>query len=229
MNILVGCEESQVVTIELRQLGHRAFSCDLIKCSGGHPEWHIMQDVLPLLDGNCEFQTTDGTGHTVSGKWDMIIAHPPCTYMSKAGARWMYPKAGEIDQGRLALAMKAKAFFFRFLNADCERVAVENPRPLKIVGLPVPSQVVQPYEYGHPYSKATCLWLKGLPKLKPTDILSEHTPFLPSNTGAFSRGGGGSRGVAKNAKEASRTFPGIGRAMAEQWAGPAVIGEEVRM
>lgn len=205
MKILVACEESQAVTIELRKLGHEAYSCDIIECSGGHPEWHLQVDALELL----------------KMKWDMIIAHPPCTYMSKAGARWMYPKAGQIDPQRLELAMEAKAFFFQFLNADCPRIAVENPRPLKVVGLPKPTQIVHPYEYGHPHSKATCLWLKGLPPLQPTEIVKEYTPFLPSNTGAFSRGAGGSRGVAHDAKTASKTFPGIAKAMAEQWAGPA--------
>ena len=204
MKILVACEESQAVTIELRRLGHEAYSCDVIPCSGGHPEWHLQVDALELL----------------KMKWDMIIAHPPCTYMSKAGARWMFPKAGEVSSERLKLAMEAKEFFFRFLKADCPRIAVENPRPLKIVGLPAHTQVVQPYEYGHPYSKATCLWLKGLPPLKPTEIVDDFRPFLPSNTGAFSRGGGGCRGVAHDAKTASKTFPGIAKAMAEQWAGP---------
>lgn len=222
MKVLVACEESQAVTIELRKLGHEAYSCDLVECSGGHPEWHIMQDVLPLLNGYHDFWTMDGEYHddVLNDPWDMIIAHPPCTYMSKAGARWMYPKAGEVSQARLSLAMEAKEFFLRFLNADCDRVAVENPRPLKIVGLPAPTQVVQPYEYGHPYSKATCLWLKGLDPLEPTEIVKEYKPFLPSNTGAFSRGGGGSCGVAHDAKTASKTFPGIAKAMAKQWAGP---------
>lgn len=220
MNILVACEESQAVTIEGRRLGHNVFSCDLQECSGGHPEWHIMQDVLPLLNGNCSFKTMDGVEHRIDGKWDMIIGHPPCTFMSKAGARWMYPKAGQVSQERLSKAMDAKKFFFTILNADCPRIVVENPRPLKIVGLPVPTQVIQPYQFGHPYSKATCLWLKGLKPLEPTHILQEYKPFLPSNTGAFSRGGGGSRGVAHDAKTASKTFVGVARAMMEQWAGP---------
>jgi hypothetical protein len=131
----------------------------------------------------------------------------------------MYPKAGEISQERLKLAIEAKKFFLQFLNADCERVAVENPVPLKIVGLPVPTQKVQPYQYGHPYSKCTCLWLKGLPKLKPTNIIDEYKPYLPSNTGGFARGRGGSRGVAHDAKTASRTFQGIANAMADCWGG----------
>lgn len=220
MNILVACEESQRVTIELRRLGHRAFSCDILECSGGYPEWHIQADVLPLLNGRCKFKTLDGKTHAVNGKWDMIIAFPPCTYMSKAGARWMYPKAGEICSERLKKAMDAKAFFFTILNADCPRIAIENPIPLKIVGLPMPSQKIQPYQFGDAYSKATCLWLKGLPKLRPTNALTEHKPFCPSNTGGFSRGSGGSRGVAQDARSRAVTFPGIGKAMAEQWAGP---------
>ena len=219
MKVLVACEESQAVTKELRKLGHEAYSCDIIECSGGHPEWHIMQDVLPLLNGRCSFNTMDGIENSIDGKWDLIIAHPPCTFMSKAGARWMFPKAGQVAQERLAAAIEAKKFFFEILNADCEKICVENPRPLKIVGLPIPTQVIQPYQFGHPYSKATCLWLKGLETLKPTEILTEYKPFLPSNTGAFSRGGGGSRGVAHDAKTASKTFPGIAKAMAEQWGG----------
>lgn len=217
MKVLIACEESQAVTIELRERGHEAYSCDIKPCSGGHPEWHIMGDALALINGNCSFTTCDGVTHSIDGRWDMIIAHPPCTYMSKAGARWMYPRAGEIDQNRLALAMEAKEFFFRFINADCDRIAVENPRPLKIVGLPSPTQVIQPYQFGHPFSKATCLWLKGLEPLKPTDIIEKYTPFLPSNTGAYSRGGGGSRGVAHDATTASKTFQGVAKAMAEQW------------
>lgn len=217
MKVLVACEESQAVCKAFRKRGHEAYSCDIIECSGGHPEWHIKQDVLPLLNGRCDFCTADGQAHTIEGKWDLIIAHPPCTYMSKAGARWMFPKANEISQARLELAMAAKAFFFAMLNADCERIAVENPIPLKVVGLPIPSQKIQPYEYGHPYSKCTCLWLKGLPKLKPTNIIEDYKPYLPSNTGGFARGQGGSRGVAHNAKDASKTFEGVARAMAEQW------------
>lgn len=224
MKILVACEESQVVTKAMRRLGHEAYSCDLIDQSGGHPEWHIMQDVIPLLNGRCTFKTTDGTEHAIVGRWDMIVAFPPCTFMSKAGARWMYPKAGQVDQERLKKAMTAKAFFLAIANADCDKIAIENPRPLKIVGLPVPTQIIQPYQFKHPFSKATCLWLKGLPLLIPTGILKDYKPFLPSNTGAFSRGGGGSRGVAHDAKTAAKTFTGVGDAMAEQWAGPCAEG-----
>jgi hypothetical protein len=220
MKILVACEESQAVTKELRRLGHEAYSCDIIDQSGGHPEWHIMQDVIPLLNGNCSFYTTEGVKHTIKGKWDMIIGFPPCTFMSKAGARWMYPKAGVVDPDRLKKAMEAKMFFLMILSADCPRIVVENPVPLKIVGLPPWTQKIQPYEYGHPFSKATCLWIRGnLPKLRPTKIIDNFTPFLPSNTGGFSRGEGGSRGTAHDAKTAAKTFPGVAKAIAEQMAG----------
>lgn len=201
MRVLVACEESQEVCKAFRAKGHEAYSCDIQECSGGHPEWHIQSDVLPLL----------------KEKWDLIIAHPPCTYMSKAGARFMYLTAGNVNQERLEKALQAKRFFMQFMNADCDKICIENPTPLKIVGLPKESQVIQPYQFGHPYSKRTLLWLKGLPELKPTNILTEHTPYLPSNTGGFARGKGGSRGVAHNAKDASKTFSGIARAMAEQW------------
>jgi hypothetical protein len=217
MKVLVACEESQAVCKAFREKGHEAYSCDIIECSGGHPEWHIRWDALALINGNCSFMTSDGELHRIEGKWDLLIAHPPCTYMSKAGARWMFPKAGEISQERLKLAIEAKEFFFRFINADCDKICVENPVPLKIVGLPIPAQKVQPYQYGHPFSKCTCLWLKGLPLLTPTEIVSSYKPYLPSNTGGFARGQGGSRGVAHDAKTASRTFPGIAKAMADQW------------
>lgn len=217
MNVLIACEESQTICKAFRLYGHRAFSCDLQECSGGRPEWHVRGDALRLIDGDCAFITQDGKNHRQEGEWDLLIAHPPCTYMSKAGARWMYPKAGQLDPNRLAKAMEAKDFFFKFLNAKCVRIAVENPLPLKVVGLPDPDCVVQPYHHGDPFSKKTLLWLKGLPPLIPTNILNEHRPYLPSNTSGFRKGQKFSRGVAKNAKESSKTFPGVARAMAEQW------------
>ena len=234
MNVLVACEESQTVCKAFRERGHNAFSCDIQECSGGHPEWHICGDVLKVInpkDINCtlpldehtnyvygiEFRTVDGKYHFINGKWDLIIAHPPCTYMSKAGARFMYLTAGNIDDERLRKALEAKEFFMKFMNADCERICIENPTPLKIVGLPQESQVIEPYFFGEKYSKRTLLWLKGLPPLYDTNFVEEHTPYLPSNTGGFARGMGGSRGVAHNAKDASKTFEGIAKAMAEQW------------
>lgn len=221
MKVLVACEESQAVTTELRRLGHEAYSCDIIDCSGGHPEWHIKWDALALINGNCSFLTCDGKLHRVDGKWDMLIAHPPCTYMSKAGACRMYPKAGEIDRERLIKARKAKAFFMEFYNANCDRIAIENPTPLRVVQLPKESQVIQPWQFGEPYSKRTLLWLKGLPNLKETKVMRNFSPWMPSNTGGFSRGKGGARGKAHDPITASKTFPGIAKAMAEQWAGVA--------
>ena len=227
MNVLIACEESQRVCSAFREKGHNAFSCDILSCSGGHPEWHIQGDVLTVLNKKyipfagegVEFQTADEKYHFCVGGWDLIIAHPPCTYMSKAGARFMYPIARQIDSDRLEKAMQAKEFFMQFYNADCDRICIENPTPLKVVGLPKESQVIQPYMFGEPYSKRTLLWLKGLPELKPTNVLEDFVPYLPSNTGGFSRGKGGSRGVAHNAKDASKTFGGIAKAMAEQWGG----------
>jgi hypothetical protein len=217
MRVLIACEESQAVCKAFREKGHEAYSCDIIECSGGHPEWHIQEDVIPLLNGNCTFATADTHTHTINGKWDLIIAHPPCTYMSKAGARFMYLTAGVVNQERLHKALQAKEFFMQFMTADCDKICIENPTPLKIIGLPIPSQVIQPYQFGHPYSKRTLLWLKGLPNLIPTKILDDYKPFLPSNTGGFARGRGGSRGVAHNSKDASKTFSGIAAAMADQW------------
>ena len=221
MRVLIACEESQAVCKAFRERGHIAFSCDIQDCSGGHPEWHIKGDVLPLLNGRCEFKTCDGVEWHISDRWDLIIAHPPCTYMSKAGARWMYRTAGQIDEERLKKAMQAKSFFEYIQRAECDRICIENPVPLKIVGLPKPTQKIQPYQFGHPFSKATCLWLKGLKPLEPTEILTEFKPFCPSNTGGAKKGlssykGGCERAVDDSANRA-KTFEGIARAMAEQW------------
>ena len=224
MKVLVACEESQRVCSAFRALGHEAYSCDIIDCSGGRYEWHIKQDVLPLLNGNCKFTTADGTEHRVSGKWDLIIAHPPCTYLSNAGACRLYPKKGQLDQERFKKGLQAKAFFMKLFNADCEHICVENPIPSKVFEMPPYTQIIQPYEYGHPYSKKTCLWIKGLPKLQPTNVLSEYKPYVSCGTSknkgnkdkaGFSRAGGA-------AKIRSKTFEGIATAMAEQWGGVGV-------
>lgn len=206
MKILVACEESQRVCIAFRNKGHEAYSCDLIPQSGGHPEWHIQTDVIPLINGNCIFKTADGKEHNIIGKWDLIIAHPPCTYMSKAGARWMYPKSGVLSKERYEKAMKAKEFFMKFFNADCEKIVIENPVPLKIVGLPAPTQKIQPYEFGEPYSKATLLWIKGLKKLEPTQVLSDFKPYLPSNTGGAKRGQAHFRGFASYSQRSKQNL-----------------------
>lgn len=202
MKILIACEESQEVCKAFRELGFEAYSCDLQKCSGGKPEWHIVGDAIK---------------EAYSGKYDMMIAHPPCTYMSKAGARWMYPTAGNLCQDRYSKAMKAKDFFLQLINAPIEFIAVENPTPLKVVGLPEYTQGIQPYQFGHNYSKKTLLWLKNLPELVHTDVKTGYKPYLPSNTGGKKRGQSYNRGTSKNAKESSKTFSGVAKAMAEQW------------
>ena len=161
MRILVACEESQAVTIELRRGGHEAYSCGLQECSGGHPEWHIMQDVLPLLNGNCDFFTRDRdlmgvSSHHIYGNWDMMIAHPPCTYLSNAGAARLYKRIdGEsyVKLSRLMDGLDAKDFFMALMNANIPKIAIENPIPSGVYRLPKYTQVIQPYEYGHPFSK----------------------------------------------------------------------------
>lgn len=217
MRILCACEESQAVCKAFRAEGHEAFSADLQECSGGHPEWHIQGDVLQLINGDCVFQTADTHSHTQRGPWDMIIAFPPCTYMTKASAVRMRVN-GEIVPWRLEQAMKAKEFFMAFYNADCPRVAIENPVPLKIVGLPEYSQVIQPFDFGHPYSKKTCLWLRGLPPLMASIIEPEYTPYV--NGGCKDRFGHYRRAQGRrerDPKNRSKTFPGIAEAMAKQW------------
>ena len=207
INILVACEESQRVCEAFRKRGGKAYSCDIIECSGGHPEWHIKQDVLPLLNGNCEFITMDGISHKIVGKWDLIIAHPPCTYLSNAGARFLYPK-GVLNEERLAKGMIAKDFFMHFYNADCDRIAIENPIPSKVYGLPPYTQTIQPWMFGHPVQKKTCLWLNGLPELQPTNVVEERqSTKIPGNW--FNSGG------KERQKNRAKTFPGIAKAMTE--------------
>ena len=206
MRVLVACEESQAVTKELRRLGHEAYSCDIQECSGGHPEWHLQQDVIPLL----------------AEPWDMIIAFPPCTDLAVSGARHFAKKRADGRQQR------SIEFFMRFVNVDCPKVAIENPIGIMSSHYRKPDQIIQPYQFGEHARKSTCLWLKGLPKLIPTDIV---------DPGEIVRGGfsvGASLNYARDengkiipwndprtAKIRSKTFPGIARAMAEQWAGKA--------
>jgi site-specific DNA-cytosine methylase len=198
--VLIACEESQTVCKAFRAKGFEAFSCDIQDCSGGYSEWHIKDDVLKHINAG----------------WDLIIAHPPCTYLSKAGARWLYA-GGRLDQKRLELGLAAKDFFNAMLNSNAKHIAVENPTPMKVYDMPNHSQVIQPWQFGHAYSKRTLLWLKNLPMLVPTNIVKEHKPYLPSNTGGKKRGHSYSIGVSKNAKQSSKTFEGIAKAMAEQW------------
>lgn len=204
MRILIACEESQTVCKALRERGHESYSCDLQECSGGHPEWHIQADALELL----------------KMQWDMIIAHPPCTYLTSAGAiRLFYPDHTVKDPERFEKGKKAAEFFMAIWETDCPRIAIENPTPMKCFQLPKYSQIIEPYMFGDPWRKRTCFWLKGLPLLRPTNIVEprwlwvgstsmrrdptvKHRYELPGN---------------RDPKRRSKTFPGIAYAMAEQW------------
>lgn len=203
MKILVACEESQAVTIELRKLGHEAFSCDIIECSGGHPEWHIQANALGLLSGNVFLFPQDRSSpHSYVDKWDMIIAFPPCTDLAVSGARYFAQKRADGRQQR------SIEFFMAFANANCDRIAIENPIGIMSSQWRKPDQIIQPWQFGHGETKATCLWLKNLPKLKPTDVVEgreQRVWKMPPS--------------ADRARLRSKTFPGIAKAMAEQWAG----------
>ena len=219
MKVLVACEESQEVCKAFREKGHEAYSCDIEPCSGGHEEWHIQQDVLPLLNGNIEFKTANGESHRIEGKWDLIIAHPPCTYLTITGNRWFNEERyGEKARERKRNRLEAIDFFMKFVKADCDRIAIENPIGTISTAYRKADQIIQPYEYGEPTKKATCLWLKGLPKLTPTNIVEPkivrykngkadnpwhyYTISLPPK---------------ERAKARSKTFSGIAKAMAAQW------------
>ena len=209
MKILVACEESQAVTIELRRLGHEAYSCDIQECSGWHPEWHIKGDVLPLLNGDCEFNTMDGERHAISGRWDMIIAFPPCTDLAVSGARHFAKKRAD---GRQQASID---FFMKFANAHCDRIAIENPVGIMSTHFRKPDQIINPWQFGHPETKKTCLWLKNLQPLEETENVYAYMMTLPEKERSRIHWMG-----SGHAKERSKTYPGIARAMAEQWAGP---------
>ena len=261
MNVLIACEESQAVCKEFRRLGHNAFSCDIIPCSGGHPEWHIQGDVLkilnpsytPVLMGSTPtpytsefdhlvvmrkeitFQTMDGKWHAIDGKWDMIIAFPPCTHLAVSGARHFEKKRADGRQ------REAIEFFCQFLNADCDRIAIENPVGIisgdyirehfpdlaEKYGLPKKStQIIHPWMFGHECTKATCLWLKGVDPLTPTNIVEKGTVHTTEGGNRYTdwmkwftdeNGKAISWNNPMTAKLRSKTFPGIAKAMAEQW------------
>lgn len=194
MRILVACEESQAVTKELRRLGHDAYSCDLKACSGGHDEWHIQVDALQLL----------------KIKWDMVLAFPPCTHLAVSGARYFEEKRRD---GRQQAAID---FFMRFVECDCQRVAIENPVGIMSTVYRKPDQIIQPWQFGHRETKATCLWLRGLPQLRPTEIVDGREQRIWRMPPGPER-----------AKLRARTYPGIARAMAEQWAGTNLSSENV--
>jgi len=220
MKILVACEESQRVTMEFRARGHEAYSCDIIDCSGGHPEWHIKEDVLPLLNGNCEFMTEDGTTHEVNGKWDMIIAFPPCTYLTVTGNRWFnVERYGEKALKRIEDRKEAIQFFLSFANADCDKIAIENPVGVMSTEWRKPNQIINPWQFGDPFEKKTCLWLKGLPNLEATDVVEipERKQFASGKSMPTWYADAFRLPKEERAKLRSKTFPGIARAMAEQW------------
>ncbi|MCI1958854.1 MAG: DNA cytosine methyltransferase [Clostridia bacterium] len=234
MKILVACEESQAVTIELRKLGHEAYSCDIEPCSGGHPEWHIQQDVLPLLNGKCYFYTVDGTYHDTVAKWrwDMIIAHPPCTYLSNAATRSYSLRVTPAEKvvSRWEERAKAAIFFMRFVGADCDKIAIENPVGFMNTAYRKPDCIIEPYFFSEKIgdmnyqTKKTCLWLKGLPLLQRTNNFEKPKPIR-----TYITANGKVKGVQwcdnqsgsnqkERAKNRSKTFKGIAKAMAEQWA-----------
>lgn len=226
MKILVACEESQAVCTAFRERGHEAYSCDIIECSGGHPEWHIQQSVTPLLNGKCSFKTCDGAKHTVEGKWDMIIAFPPCTYLTVTGNRWFdVVKYGYDAQKRWDDRCIAICFFLSFALADCEKVVIENPIGCMNRLYRKPDQIIHPWMFGDNYSKSTCLWIKGLNPLVP--IVNEQ-PDLDWFEWFDEKAGRKKRQPQwyadafllppkERAKVRSKTFPGIAKAMAEQW------------
>ena len=226
MNVLVACEESQEVCKAFREKGHEAYSCDVQDCSGGHPEWHVKANVLPLIRmGGVRFQTVDGAWHETPAEWDLIIAHPPCTYLTVAGNRhFSEDRYGAKAHGRYMDRIDGIKFFMEFTCCNARRVAIENPVGIMSSVYRKPDQIIQPYQFGHPISKQTCLWLRGLPKLEPTKIVE------PNETDAYGFSIDGAMRYARDengkiiswndprtARERSKTFPGIARAMAEQW------------
>ena len=207
MRVLVACEESQEVCKAFRALGHEAYSCDIQECSGGHPEWHIRGDVLPLL----------------KEKWDLIIAHPPCTYLSNAGACRLYPHKGQLDKDRYIKGLKGKEFFMAFwwYGYYGGKIVIENPVPSRVYELPKQTNVIQPWEHGEPFTKKTYLWEFGVPHLMPSKIVEPIGPYICGNSDIWKKQAakGFVYGKEKSAKHRSKTFPGIAKAMAEQWGG----------
>lgn len=231
MKVLIACEESQSVCIEFRKLGHEAYSCDIVECSGGHPEWHICGDVLNILNpqktfenevAGIEFFTADGEHHCFKGRWDLIIAHPPCTYLTVTGNRWFnVARYGEKAIQRAKNREEAIAFFIAIANAECDRVVIENPVGVISTVWRTPDQIIQPYMFGDAAEKKTCLWLKGVPHLVPTNEVA------PPERVKFESGKTMPKWYAdlwvlppdERSRLRSQTFPGFAKAMAEQWGG----------
>lgn len=208
MKVLVACEESQRVCTAFRDLGHEAYSCDVVAPSGKQWSWHIWADVTPLLNGHCTFRTCDGVEHSID-RWDLIIAFPPCTFLSKAGSSNLY-RNGELVQDRFDKGLEAAQFFFKILSADCDHIAIENPTPIKAFGLPEPQQVIEPYYFGVPLTKKTYLWLKNLPFLCPTNVVKPVYTFMtfPQFKNSFGK---------YRQRNRSKTFKEVAEAMALSW------------
>ena len=231
MRVFVACEESQTVCKAFRERGHEAYSCDIIECSGGHPEWHIQGDVLAVLNPtqHCtpvgdvfegiEFKTVDGVAHTIQPKWDLIIAHPPCQFLTNTGNPYLnVEKWGEKAIQRAKDREEAFEFFMQFANANCDKICIENPIGYPNTHYRKPNQIIQPWQFGHPFTKATCLWLKGLEPLKP--FVTEKPQNCKSyawETMIDERGKTISWNSELSRKLRSKTFDGIAKAMAEQW------------
>ena len=210
MKILVACEESQAITKELRKLRHEAFSCDLLPCSGGHPEWYYQQDVFKVINKG----------------WDMMIAHPPCTFLAVSGARWLYNKDGSKNTERWENQAKALDFVQKLMDVPIEKIAIENPISVISSNIRKPDQIVHPWMFGDKASKSTCLWLKNLPKLEPTNIVEkgEFKEWIDKKTGKTKRQATWYYEALQKAKTPaerrtlrSKTFLGIAKAMANQW------------
>ena len=230
--MFVACEESQTVCKAFRKRGHEAYSCDIMDCSGGHPEWRIKGDVLEILNPKeiyytdyknsvhrihgIEFQTSDGKMYVFAGQWDLIIAHPPCTYLTGAGA-CNIPKHPE----RIPAGFEAAGFFLKILNADCNKIVVENPPPMKRFNLPKYNQLVRPYMFGESNNKPICLWLKGVDELRPTDIVEKDKDIVRWVHKATGQKKSCSKwyntNTSQHSKHRSKTFEGVALAMAEQW------------
>ena len=220
MKVLLACEESQAVCKEFRAIGHEAYSCDLYECSGGHPEWHIKGDCLPILNGKCEFTTENGDKHSIDTKWDLIIAFPPCTHLTCTG-QWAYT----IGYKDPALKEQGANFFMKMINADCDMIAVENPVGIMSTRYKKPDQIIQPYMFGDEAQKTTCLWLKGLPLLTPTKIVGKGEKKEWANAKGQKKAYpkwmfdalNKARTKEERSKLRSKTFLGIAKAMASQW------------
>ena len=203
----------------MRKLGIECYSCDIEQPSGGHPEWHILGDVIPYINGNCSFTTMDNQLHIIEGQWDLLIAHPPCTYLTISGNRWFdIERYGEKAIQRMKNREDAAEFFMNFINAKCEHIAVENPIGYMNTHYRKPDQIIHPYQFGEPTKKGTCLWLKGLPLLQPTKIVEpEFVKYQNGKKDSLWHYNTVSLPAKLRAKERSRTFQVIAEAIANQW------------